>query len=730
MKFKSKLGIIFTLIALLPFVLGMGFILAKTRITIEKNAEGFLSEYTGNVASKINDFFSDKIGYVEAFSTLEDVRDFNWTDIAPAMNRLAKRNGTFEAFILARTDGLYTRSDIAGNRAQGGLITADNANPSAKPLSIESRPYFKRLVTDNTANEKLLVVSDPNISKSTGEKQIVIATNVIDNRTDKTIGVLAITVTGTTLEKYLEKTTDDILASFGTDAWITIVSDTDAVISIKKYDTATKAYAEQTLSQAKEFGFEVLPPDLVEAIKKNRMEPDKIQSFHDSKDEGETYYLAGHRVNGTPFTVYITIPGKVMSAAMNEIAVSILVISLLTLLVVLLISVILGKRIATPLMNTAKTLKDISEGTGDLTYRLTLVGKDETTEVGHYFNKFIETLHGMISQIKTDSDNMEGLSRDMQGKTALIQGDIEAITTNVGDLNFQTEEQSASVTETSSTIHQIAKNIESLSQQIEGQSASVTESSAAIQQMVSNINSISTNLDRAGSGFEYLLTASNDGRDSMQNVIELVKDVSNQSEHLLETNEIIDSIASQTNLLAMNAAIEAAHAGEAGKGFSVVSDEIRKLAESSSEQSKVIEGELKKVVGTIATIVDASAKADLAFGAVATQIKEANGLIQEIRMAMREQNEGSQQVLEALDEIQNITVQIRDGSLEMNQGAAMILKEMARLENISLKVQKSTQDIARSSEAIGQSIEEIVGVTTKNTRVVGSLNEIAGRFKL
>jgi methyl-accepting chemotaxis protein len=336
----------------------------------------------------------------------------------------------------------------------------------------------------------------------------------------------------------------------------------------------------------------------------------------------------------------------------------------------------------------------------------------------------------MISQVKAESDTMDEISTQLQGQTGGIKNGIDAITTNVSDLNFQTEEQSASVTETSSTIHQIAKNIESLSHQIEGQSASVTESSAAIQQMVSNINSISTNLDRAGGGFETLLGASNNGRDSMQNVIELVKDVSSQSEHLLETNEIINSIASQTNLLAMNAAIEAAHAGEAGKGFSVVSDEIRKLAESSSEQSKVIEAELKKVVTTISTIVDASAKADEAFGTVATQIKEANGLIQEIRMAMKEQTEGSQQVLEALDDIQNITVQIRDGSLEMNQGAAMILKEMTRLESISLKVQKSTQDIARSSETIGQNIEEIVQVTGKNAEVVKALNAITNRFKL
>ncbi|HKL85619.1 MAG TPA: methyl-accepting chemotaxis protein, partial [Treponemataceae bacterium] len=173
-----------------------------------------------------------------------------------------------------------------------------------------------------------------------------------------------------------------------------------------------------------------------------------------------------------------------------------------------------------------------------------------------------------------------------------------------------------------------------------------------------------------------------------------------------------------------------AHAGEAGKGFSVVSDEIRKLAESSSEQSKVIEGELKAVVQKINAIVNASAKAGDAFGTVTTKIHEATGLVQEIRMSMREQSEGSQQVLEALDNIQNITMEIRDGSLEMNQGATMILQEMTRLEEVSLKVQRSTQNIARASDAIETTIETVVDITGQNSNVVHTLSGITTRFKL
>lgn len=728
MKLKKKLGIAFVILSMLPFMAGIAFVMIEASKTIKKDALGFMTEYSNSMAGNIGTWFSDKTGYIQSFSQLDDIREFNWPSAKPVLDSVAKNNGTFSSFILVRADGSYYRSDSAGNPAQGGILTADNKDPASAPVSLSSRDYFNALITENPANRKVVYFSNPNISKSTGSKQIVIATNIL-NKGNVNTGLLAITVAGADLEKVLIEITNKIGDSFGNDATVIITSNTGSVVSMIAYDSKEKKYTEQFLNQPKEFALDALPDDISKAITDLQGADYSLISFKNIK-EHETYHIVHQFIPGTNYSIFISIPDLQLYKALYDIVLSLVVIILITMVIVVFFSLYIGGSIAKPLMETATTLKDIAEGSGDLTYRLKILGRDETTDVSHYFNKFVETLHKMIVQIKTQSDTMEAISVNLEERATIVKNDIEGISVNVSDLNFQTEEQSSSVTETSATIHQIAKNIESLTQQIEGQSASVTESSAAIQQMVSNINSISMNLDRAGGGFEALLSASSNGRDSMQNVIELVKDVSSQSEHLLETNEIINSIASQTNLLAMNAAIEAAHAGEAGKGFSVVSDEIRKLAESSSEQSKAIEGDLKKVVTTISTIVDASAKADDAFGLVAKNITEANGLIQEIRMAMKEQTEGSQQVLEALDDIQNITVQIRDGSLEMNQGATMILKEMARLEGISLKVQKSTQDIARSSETIGLTIEEIMNVTEKNSEVVRTLNEITGKFKL
>lgn len=728
MKLKRKLGLIFILIALLPFVTGMIFIRAKTSEQMKNQAINFFTQYAENVAEKIGFFFSDKIGYIDALSYLQSVRKFDWQAVQSDFATLAKSNGSFASFLLVKNDGTYYRSDIEGNKAQGGIATADNKKPDAAPLSLLTRDYFIRLITANPAGTKMTILSNPNLSKSTGVKQIVVCSNILDDNRHN-IGLLAVTVTAQTLQEKLEPLSASLLEYFGMNAALAITTDSNSLVSLQMFDKEQKKYIEQVLLVPEEFTTERLPAILSLGIGSLRESKKQYITVTDSND-GKTYYIVGTTVSGTNYQLFLSVPGEKLFSAINEITLSIVVISIITLLIVLFISFILGRQIATPLMNTTKTLKDIAEGSGDLTSRLKLFGKDETTEVGRYFNKFIETLHGMISDVKRHSENLQDVSDELNDHSGMITSGLEKITANVVDLNMQTTEQSASVTETSSTIHQIAKNIESLTQQIEGQSSGVTESSAAIQQMVSNINSISANLDRAGSGFENLLSASIIGHDNMANVIELVKNVSSQSEHLLETNEIIDAIASQTNLLAMNAAIEAAHAGEAGKGFSVVSDEIRKLAENSASQSKVIEGELKKVVNTITRIVEASAKADDAFDSVGTQIKEVNGLIQEIRMAMKEQAEGSQQVLEALNDIQNITLQIRDGSLEMNQGATMILKEMARLENISLSVQKSTQDIATSSDTISLTIHKILGVTGQNAEVVKKLNLITERFKL
>ena len=219
--------------------------------------------------------------------------------------------------------------------------------------------------------------------------------------------------------------------------------------------------------------------------------------------------------------------------------------------------------------------------------------------------------------------------------------------------------QSASVEQSSSAVEQIAKNIEGLGRLIQDQATSVTEASAAIEEMVGNIASVSRSMDAMARQFDALLEASRSGKEMQAAVGERIAQIADRSRALLEANEVIAAIASQTNLLAMNAAIEAAHAGEAGKGFSVVADEIRRLSETAAEQSDTIGRDLSSVQAAISEVVGSSHDSEMAFDGVASRITETERLVREMRDALGEQSEGGAQVLEALKSVNEITSQVR-----------------------------------------------------------------------
>ncbi len=395
-----------------------------------------------------------------------------------------------------------------------------------------------------------------------------------------------------------------------------------------------------------------------------------------------------------------------------------------------LIAFFVGQRISKPIRLVADALADISRGEGDLSRSIEVRTKDETGLVSTYFNEFTQKLSAIILKVRSSSEKLSETGEDLMANSTETASAVNQISSNIESINRRVISQAAGVSETMSTVQQILKNIDSLNSLIENQSASVTESSAAIEEMVSNIGSVTKNVEHASAHFVKLSTASDNGKKRITDVIARISEIEKQSTTLSEANTIITGIAAQTNLLAMNAAIEAAHAGDAGRGFSVVSDEIRKMAEDAAAQSKKVSKDIKKIKESIQKVVASSKEAEKAFDDTLSLVKTVDSLENEIKNSVVEQNAGSRQILQAITQINGVTAKVRDSSSEMSEGSKQILSSVGSLIQVTEEIRQGMGEIASGMGEINKATVSISDMGNRNKAYIGEVAQEVSRFKV
>ena len=447
-------------------------------------------------------------------------------------------------------------------------------------------------------------------------------------------------------------------------------------------------------------------------------------------DKGVANISSFAKMSSTGWTVIIQAPVNEFMGAVNTLQTMMSIIIIAIIITALLVVYLVARKIVQPLQTAVNALKNIAQGEGDLTVRLPLIGNDEITSLSQFFNETIEKIGTSIKTVGINSTAMEEIGDELASSMTETASAVNQISANIDGVKQQAMTQAASVTETAATIEEIVRTIKQLNGSIETQAASVAQSSSSVEQMVANIASIGQTLGKTDEVIKKLTGATGDGKATLVTSNTVTQKIAEESGSLMEASNVIQHIASQTNLLAMNAAIEAAHAGEAGKGFAVVADEIRKLAEDSAMQGKTITATLKTLSGEIETLSASSKTVEEKFNAIFTLAEQVKEMSARLTESMREQENGSKEVLTAIKSINTVTIEVQAGSEEMLKGGEGVASEMQKLDSLTRIITDSMNEMASGAVQINNAVQEVSEITQRNKRSIENLAQEVSKFKV
>jgi methyl-accepting chemotaxis protein len=469
---------------------------------------------------------------------------------------------------------------------------------------------------------------------------------------------------------------------------------------------------------------------LVEAVTQGRATSFAYQSAQ--SDTVMQYYAIPFAIGNVPkpWTLVVGVSRNTIMVPVYRMLTLCLVIGIITMVLMSVGVFIISRSISRPITRLAAMLKDIAEGEGDLTKTLSITTQDEVGDLAHYFNLTLSTIKHLVIAIRKEALSLSQTGVDLAAQMNETASSVNEITATIQSIKVQTGRQGTSVKDMGAIIGQVIDYIGTLHEQIQKQSACVSESSSGVEVMLANIQDVSQSLIQNEANVSKLSHAAQVGRNGLEEVSGDIQEIARESAGLLEINVVMENIASQTNLLSMNAAIEAAHAGEAGKGFAVVAEEIRKLAESSGEQSKTISGVLKKIKDSIDKITESTNEVLLHFEAISEGVQTVTDQETGVCKAMEEQGEVWSKIIGSTVGLNEITDEVQESANGVLEKSQAVIEESKILERISGEIQDGMHEMASGAEQIDRAVNEVNTISAETKQQIERLMLEVSRFKV
>jgi len=390
-------------------------------------------------------------------------------------------------------------------------------------------------------------------------------------------------------------------------------------------------------------------------------------------------------------------------------------------------ALVLANGIAAAVIGLERNISLLKDG--DLSGRAKIRSRDEMGKLSADLNRFLDGLSGALNRIKGISGTNVEMKDELLKAVTEASGSVAQIQVSTESMGKQIRGFDRSIEESTRSIGRILRGIEELDEQIEGQGSMVEEVTASVTEMLSSLDSMGRITERDRALAEGLVRVAERGHRVIEEASDKIAEIPRSVGIIREMAEVIRGVAASTDLLAMNAAIEAAHAGEAGRGFAVVADEIRKLSEASGASSDDIARSIESIIARIEEAMGANAGTSEAFAAIDGKIREVASSMDELFSGLGEIRQGSEQILQAMTVLQERSMRVKEGSSSMKEASSEIGAMTEELGRVSSEVSTSIGEIGDGMSDIDRAIDTVAKLAERVGDGSNRLDEDVGRFK-